>query len=221
MAATFTVPCPRSWRQVRHWAIRLLVGFAAFVVLGNIFIIGASVVAQQVFDTGRVEGVSGIDNLRAVDGKLWRGAHPSRVGHESLAAAGVTTIVDLRAEHDAAAQDEFIESLGMKVVHIPIRDGQSPTASDVDRLVDVVQNSDGPVFVHCGAGVGRAGAMAAGYLGATGEAGPLEALVRNLSVGPPSLEQIVFAGTGGTEPDPVVKTLSRTLDAPRRIWHNL
>jgi hypothetical protein len=31
----------------------------------------------------------------------------------------------------------------------------------------------------------------------------------------------VFAGSGGQQPDPVITTLSRTLDAPRRIWHNL
>jgi protein tyrosine phosphatase (PTP) superfamily phosphohydrolase (DUF442 family) len=221
MTTTLRVLIPRSYRESRRWALRLLVGFVGFLVLGNLVILGASAAAHLLVDTGRVDGVEGVDNLRAVDGKLWRGAHPSREGHRSLAAAGVTVIVDLRAEDDAAEQDDFIESLGMEVVHMPIRDGQSPGDDDVARLVDVVRDADGPVFVHCGAGVGRAGAMVAGYLDATGQAGPIEALSHNLAIGPPSLEQIVFAGSGGQQPDPVITTLSRTLDAPRRIWHNL
>jgi protein-tyrosine phosphatase len=221
VAATFTVPCPRSWCDVRRWTVRILVGFAAFLVLGNLMIVGASVVAQQVFDIGRINGVEGINNLRPVDGKVWRGAHPSKEGYRSLAAAGVTVVVDLRAEHDAAADDEFIERLGIEVVHLPIRDGQTPSGAAIDRFVDIVEDAAGPVFVHCGAGVGRAGAMSAAYLEATGQAGPIEALIRNFEVGPPSLEQIVFAGSGGQQPDLVITTLSRTLDAPRRIWHNL
>jgi len=221
VAATFTVPCPRSWCDLRRWTVRLLVGFAVFLVLGNLAILGASVVAQHFFDNARVAGVDGIDNLRPVDGKVWRGGHPSREGYRSLAAAGVTVVVDLRAEHDAAADDEFIERLGMDVVHLPIRDGQTPGDGEVDQFVHAVNNADGPVFVHCGAGVGRAGTMSAAYLEATGQAGPIEALVRNLAVGPPSLEQIVFAGSGGQQPDVVITTLSRTLDGPRRLWHNL
>jgi hypothetical protein len=77
-------------------------------------------------------------------------------------------------------------------------------------------------FLHCGAGVGRTGALAASYLVRTGQAGPAEALRRNLAVGPPSLEQIAFAATLDGEsvqrpPAPVV-AVSRVLDAPRRLW---
>ncbi|WP_406215152.1 hypothetical protein [Streptomyces canus] len=44
------------------------------------------------------------------------------------------------------------------------------------------------MFVHCGAGVGRTGTMAAAYLVKTGEQS--SAVRRNLAVGPPSIEQI-------------------------------
>ena len=75
--------------------------------------------------------------------------------------------------------------------------------------------------VHCGAGVGRTGAMVAASETALGEMGGAEAARRNLAVGPPSLEQLAFAVREGERPGPVVTALSRVLDSPRRIWHNL
>lgn len=73
-----------------------------------------------------------------------------------------------------------------------------------------------------GAGVGRTGAMAAGYLVRTGQATPSEALRRNLAVGPPSLEQVAFVadldGHRVDRPPAPLVAVSRVLDAPRRLW---
>jgi hypothetical protein len=59
----------------------------------------------------------------------------------------------------------------------------------------------------------------------TGMASPAEALRFNLSVGPPSLEQISFVssleGSIVSHPHPIVTTLSRILDGPRRISKSL
>jgi len=68
--------------------------------------------------------------------------------------------------------------------------------------------------------------VSAAYLVKTGQATPREALLRNLSVGPPSLEQLAFASgldaySGVDRPAPLMVAISRTLDAPRRIWVNL
>jgi protein-tyrosine phosphatase len=204
-----------------RWVARSLVAFLVFLVVGNLVIQAVSFVARSTMAAGQVGGIEGVDNLRAVDDVVWRGANPSRSGYRALAAAGVTVVVDLRSEDDAAEHDAFVEGLGMQVVHLPVRDGQIPSPDDVDRFLAVVHESRGTVFVHCGAGVGRTGAMAAAYVMATDQANPGTALGRNLAVGPPSLEQIVFAANGGDKPGGIVTAVSRMLDGPRRIWHNL
>jgi protein-tyrosine phosphatase len=181
----------------------------------------ASWVVSAAADTRRPSGVEGVGNLYVVDSHVWRGAHPSAAGYANLAAAGVTTVVDLRAEDDAAASDRVATESGLTVVHLPVRDGQVPSEQQVARFGDIVSQADGVVFVHCGAGVGRTGAMVAAYLVDTGQATGGGALVRNLAVGPPSIEQMWFAASATPgdpdEPPLAVVALSRVLDAPRRL----
>lgn len=208
------------WRRVR----RVLAGFVIFMVVGNLLIVATSfVMARLVEATPPAAVVPGVDHVGVVDGRVWRGSAPSSLaGYRALADAGVTTVVDLRAEPGSAAEDAPITALGLDVVHLPIRDGQVPTQAQLDRFLAVVAGSKGTVFVHCAAGVGRTGSMVAAYLVATGQANGFEATARNLAMGPPSLEQITFSlGLDGPEigppPLPVV-AVSRLLDAPRRIW---
>lgn len=99
-------------------------------------------------------------------------------------------------------------------------------ASDESMAGRYESVAGGPVFMHCGAGVGRTGAMAAAYSVSTTDAANGALLWENLSIGPPSPEQIVYAATiddvGPVEQPPTwVKGISRLFDGPRRIWHNL
>ena len=198
-------------------------GFVAFLVLGNLAIVAASWWARETTPAAASPAtIAGVDNLRAVDAKVWRGGAPTTEGYRNLAQAGVRTVVDLRAEEGIEADFSTVTDLGMRIVRIPMRDGQVPSAAEVDAFLAATSESDGTVFVHCGAGVGRTGAMVGAYLVSQGELSSTAALRRNLAVGPPSLEQIAFvARMNAGDPDkpgPVVTAVSRVLDAPRRMW---
>jgi protein-tyrosine phosphatase len=220
-AAPWAVP----WRKIARVLQLALAAVVVFLVLGNLAIATAwQIQSRSSAASLEVPAIAGVKNLRAVDEHVWRGAAPSKQAYADLADAGVATIVDLRAEANVEPHvlAERAEALGMRYVHIPMRDGQAPTSRQVERFLGTVRDSDGITYVHCGAGVGRTGAMAAAYLVASGDAGGVDAMRRNLAVGPPSLEQLVFAATldgdgTGSRPTPVVAA-SRLLDAPRRLW---
>ncbi len=215
-------PVRRSWRRR---AFRLALGFAAVLALGNLFILAAHAVAQSAAGDSPVDvpdDVAGIRNFEAVDASLWRGGAPSTEDYRALAAAGVTTIIDLRAEEGLQDPTPLLEQLGVMRVAIPIRDGQTPADEQVRQFMAAVDASKGTVYLHCGAGVGRTGTLAAVYEVSRGSGG-WAAMRANLAVGPPSLEQLAYAasldaGDAPHRPNGAIVAVSRTFDAPRRLW---
>jgi protein-tyrosine phosphatase len=214
---------------VRKVGLRVLAGFVAFLALGNLAIFLAMVAAQATAPT--LPGVPAevsrtINNTEVVDDHLWRGGAPDQAAYRALADAGVTTVIDLRAEDDLVIDQGLLDELGMDLVAMPVRDGQAPSPTMVERFLDAVQGSEGRVFVHCGAGVGRTGAFVAAYVVQEHGSSGLGAMRANLEVGPPSLEQLAFAagmseGHSVDRPNAAIVAASRLLDSPRRIWKNL
>ncbi|MET9453718.1 dual specificity protein phosphatase family protein [Streptomyces canus] len=202
----------------------MALGYLALWATGALGILAVSYWARE--ETPAPAGtrtVQGVHNFQPVDteGRLWRGAAPSPAGYRALAGMGITTVVDLRAEDLSAAQLAEPAKAGLDVVRLPIRDGQTPKSAQVQRFLEVVARSSGPVFVHCGAGVGRTGTMAAAYLVKTGERSSTWAVRRNLAVGPPSIEQIYYglnlSPNKAEQPPLSVVAISRLVDAPRRM----
>lgn len=210
---------PITGRMIRRAMRNLVIAFILFLLIGNLTIFVMFKLASTTSAARPLPDLPGIENLTEVNGNLWRGSSPTRAGYSALAAHGVTKIVDLRAE-DLFVDVNYINSLGIELVRIPQRDGQAPTPAMVNRFLAEMNSSKGLVYLHCGAGVGRAGTMAASYLVQSGETSAFGAVVRNLAVGPPSLEQIAYAASLDegevTKANPVLTAISRVLDAPRR-----
>ena len=226
-----------SWSTTRRrrLAVRTVLsavlGYALFWLLGTLGMLAASAWARTQVPPATTVDTS-IGHFQQVDGHLWRGGAPDAAGYRRLAELGVRTVVDLRAEDIEDIEDikggadPRPEALGLNVVRIPIRDGQSPRPDQVARFLAVVRASSTPVFVHCGAGVGRTGTMSAAYLTSTHETGPRTAFLTSLAVGPPTLEQLNFmhglrAGGAAVGPPLPVRLVSRALDLPRRLWSRL
>lgn len=207
-------PALLAWPRLRKL---LLAGLCIFVV-PNVVLIALHLSAAAV--VGGPTSYPGVDKFGVVTEELWRGAAPSIEGYRQLAADGVTTVVDLRAEAPPGL-DEQLAALGMNLVHMPIRDGQSPPPEQIDQFLSILAEDPGIVFVHCGAGVGRTGVFAAAGAKAEGAG----AIATNLAYGTPSLEQLYTAGTledgrSHRAPLPVI-VASRVVDAPRRLIHVL
>jgi protein-tyrosine phosphatase len=209
---------------VSRLALHAVLLVVLVLLLLNALIYGSSLLLNH-SSAARTELFPGVPKFVAVDDQLWRGAAPSQEGYAQLAERGVRTVVDLRAEDGLPDEAAYLAGLGIRLVHLPIRDGQLPTDTQIATFLAEVRRAPGRVFVHCGAGVGRTGAMVGSYLVLTGEDTASDAVIRNLAVGPPTLEQIAYVAhldrADVDRPSWAVTVLSRVLDAPRRMWSRI
>jgi protein tyrosine phosphatase (PTP) superfamily phosphohydrolase (DUF442 family) len=113
-----------------------------------------------------------IERFFQVDDRLFRGAQPDLAGFKYLRERGVRTIINLREAKDAERlkEREIVESLGMKYVNIPVKDGNFFTRSRrippeaIQSFFQTIDASDaGTVFVHCHRGADRTGALVSFY----------------------------------------------------------
>ncbi|ELY52613.1 protein-tyrosine phosphatase family protein [Natronolimnohabitans innermongolicus] len=116
-----------------------------------------------------------VANLGPIDdGPVFGACRPGHFGADvqtwtdRLVAREITAVCCLLSENEASrwrlptAYDDAFET-----VHVPIRDRQLPDADRLERAVDYVarQTADGNrVALHCNAGLGRTGVVAAAWL---------------------------------------------------------
>jgi protein tyrosine phosphatase (PTP) superfamily phosphohydrolase (DUF442 family) len=99
--------------------------------------------------------------------QLHVGGQYRRRGWPRLASRGVTAVVNMRLEFD----DNHTGIAPARYLYLPTVDDEPPTLEHLRAGVAFIAEEiarGGGVYVHCGAGVGRAAVMAAAYLVSTG-----------------------------------------------------
>jgi len=111
-------------------------------------------------------GSENLPNFFKVDDHVYRGAQPTDQGFKDLAKLGVKTVIDLRqiGEHSQEHEQQVVSELGMKYISVPMKGLSSPDDKKVaDVLSMLIDESKGPVFVHCKRGADRTGMVIAVY----------------------------------------------------------
>ncbi len=126
--------------------------------------------------------------------QLYVGSQYNRRGKRMLENSGIHACVNMRIERDDAARGIALA----QYLHLPTVDDDAPTIEHLQKgvqFIDGVIQSGGKVYIHCGAGVGRAPTMGAAYLIAQGhtlqEALAMIRKVRPfITITPPQLAQL-------------------------------
>ncbi len=108
-----------------------------------------------------------IRSLSQVTPQLHVGGQYRRRGWPRLTRRGVTAVVNMRNEFE----DNHAAIAPARYLYLPTVDDCAPSLEDLQTGVAFIREEiaqGGCVYIHCGAGVGRAPAMAAAYLASTG-----------------------------------------------------
>jgi tyrosine-protein phosphatase SIW14 len=128
--------------------------------LGLLFTVAICIAAEQ----RGLPASEGILNFGKVNEMLYRGAQPDDAAIVHLKSLGIKTIISLRTTKEAATNEaaQAIAS-GITYTNIPLAGLGRPTDSDVLKILSLIEESPGPVFVHCEHGCDRTGTIIACY----------------------------------------------------------
>ena len=102
-------------------------------------------------------GVSELEhiyNFQWISEKVATSGQPKRSELDTIAQAGFKVVINLglhNGDYAISDEKEFVESLGMDYVHIPVI-WEQPTTEDLDRFLNLMNAYSGQrCFVHCAA----------------------------------------------------------------------
>lgn len=110
--------------------------------------------------------IAGIPNAGKVNDHLYRGAQPNLSAVAELQKMGVSTVVNLRLEHEDVidAERQQVESQGLRFVHIPVGGFSAPSNQQIIEFLSIFRDHPADtVFVHCHYGEDRTGVFIASY----------------------------------------------------------
>lgn len=118
----------------------------------------ASAVEVKPFAEPENEQIEGFrDFFAQVAENVYVAGQPSAAGLETLKERGVTRVINLRTQQemdnrDVVPYDEAAAaiSLGLEYIHIPLGGPDTPYSPEgLARFADALEDSDGPVLLHC------------------------------------------------------------------------
>jgi uncharacterized protein (TIGR01244 family) len=103
---------------------------------------------------------TGIVNATSPEAGILFGGQPTAEQLQKLAAADYKTVIDLRAPTEDRGYDEAAaaKAAGLEYVPIPVTNKTLEDPATLDRFIEVFNETEKPVLVHCGSG-GRVGAV--------------------------------------------------------------
>jgi uncharacterized protein (TIGR01244 family) len=110
---------------------------------------------------GLPEEAAGIPNYHLAAPGLAVGGAPTREALETLKAAGLKTVVDLRTEDEGTRTEEaLVKDLGLRYVWVPVTPAtlSEADAAAVKKVLDDAEAS--PVLLHCASGNRVGGVLA-------------------------------------------------------------
>lgn len=103
-------------------------------------------------------------NFHQVNDRLYRSAQPDKDEFTTLKNKGVKTVINLRNTDDKAEDEKkLVESLGLRYFNVPFERHGSPTDEQIEKVLSIIENSEGVVLVHCKYGSDRTGVVVAIY----------------------------------------------------------
>jgi len=134
-----------------------------FAVIALVLLSSISAISQEQ-ELSKAESTKvRIKNFGQMDERFFRGGQPKEKDYNQLAALGIKTVIDLRAD-PKAYEKEKVEALGMRYVNIPMKAKEYPESAMVEEFLKFVDDpSTGKFFVHCAGGRHRTGVMGAVY----------------------------------------------------------
>lgn len=101
--------------------------------------------------------VPGVRNFGFISADVWRGAKPSPLGLNILKGMGVRTIIDLQESDES-------RDVPQGVLYVPMRVSQWKVPQvDTKAVLEAIEKSPKPVFIHCLEGRDRTGLAVAAY----------------------------------------------------------
>jgi uncharacterized protein (TIGR01244 family) len=168
----------------------LLVSIVILAVVSNAQDSGAESIVFMTFDDLKA------GTIIPADVRFVSSGQPDEAVLEAIAAAGFSVVVDLRSASEDRGFDEQkeVERLGLVYATVPIGGPSDVTFDNAAVLIQILDENEGRVFLHCSSG-NRAGAIYAlrkKLLGATND----EAVAEGKAAGLTRLESVVTERIG-------------------------